>query len=116
MRNYEVMFIVHPDLDDSAFKEVVERAKGWITEASGKVIKVDLWGKRRMAYEIRKQSEGQYVLIQAEMPPEFCAELERNLRLQEPVLRFMISRPPEPPPAGAPRKSVEERAAEKAAQ
>ena len=92
MRNYEVVVIVHPDLDESAFEEVVEQVKGWITEDGGSITKVDVWGKRRMAYEIRKQREGQYVLIHAEMQPESQAELERNLRLQEPIMRFLVTR------------------------
>ena len=91
MRNYEVVFIVHPDLDDSAFTDVVNRVKGWITEADGKVSNVDLWGKRKLAYSIRKQNEGQYVLMRTQMAPSFCSELERNLRLLEPVLRYLIT-------------------------
>ena len=90
MRKYEVTFIVHPDLDETAFKELIERVQGWITESGGKVEKVDLWGKRKLAYPIRKQEEGQYVLLHTEMEPSFCTELERNLRLQEPVMRFLI--------------------------
>ena len=90
MRDYEVVFIVHPDLEEAAFNEVIERVQGWITDAGGSITKVDLWGKRKLAYEIRKQKEGQYALLQANMQPEFCTELERNLRLLEPVMRFMI--------------------------
>ena len=91
MRNYEVVFIVHPDLDDAAFKEIVDRVQGWIKDAGGKVTKADLWGKRRFAYEIRNQKEGQYVLLYTEMEPAFCAELERNLGLQEPIMRYMVA-------------------------
>jgi small subunit ribosomal protein S6 len=91
MRDYEVVFIVHPDLDDSTFKEVVDRVKGWITAAGGQVSNVDMWGKRKMAYPIRKQNEGQYVLLKTKMDPSFCSELERNLRFQEPVMRFLIA-------------------------
>ena len=90
MRQYEVTYIVHPDLDETAFGEINERVQGWIANAGGKVVKVDLWGKRKLAYEIRKQTEGQYVLLETEMSPEFCVELERNLRLLEPVMRFLI--------------------------
>ncbi len=90
MRNYEVVFIVHPDLDETALNGVVDRVKGWITDAGGSIAKVDLWGKRRMAYAIRKQREGQYVLVEANMPPTFSATLERNLRFLEPVMRFLI--------------------------
>jgi small subunit ribosomal protein S6 len=91
MRDYELVFVVHPDLDDSSFNEVVERVKGWITTAGGQVSKVDLWGKRKLAYPLRKQKEGQYVVMKTQMNPSFCAELERNLRFQEPVMRFLIA-------------------------
>jgi small subunit ribosomal protein S6 len=91
MRDYELVFIVRPDLDDNAFKDVVERVRSWITEAGGTVSKVDLWGKRKLAYTIRKQKEGQYVLIKSQMPTEFCATLERNLRFLEPVMRFLVT-------------------------
>lgn len=97
MRNYEVALIVHPDLDETAFAETLERVQGWITESGGKVSKVDHWGKRKLAYEIRKQTEGQYVFLQAEISPSFCVELERNLRLQEPIMRFLITVATEPP-------------------
>ncbi len=91
MRSYEVVFIVNPDLDETALNGLIERVKGWITTVGGTIAKVDLWGKRRMAYTIRKQREGQYVLVQADFEPSFTAELERNLRFLEPVLRFLIT-------------------------
>lgn len=91
MRDYELVFIVHPDLDENAFKELVEKIQGWITEAGGTIAKVDLWGKRRMAYAINKQREGQYVLLHTQMDPQFSATLERNLRFTEPVMRFLIT-------------------------
>ncbi len=90
MRNYELVFIVHPDLEESVFNDVVDRVKGWITDGDGKISNVDIWGKRKLAYPIRKQREGQYVLMQAQMNPSYCAELERNLRLTEPILRHLI--------------------------
>ncbi len=92
MNSYEVVFIVHPDLDENNLKGVVERVQGWIHTAGGSVDKVDLWGKRRMAYAIRKQREGQYVYIEAQFAPAFSAELERNLRLFEPIMRYSIVR------------------------
>ena len=90
MREYELVFIVHPDLDETALKDVVEKVTGWITDAGSSVLKVDLWGKRKMAYAIRKQKEGQYVLFRLQMDPAFGATLERNLRFLEPVLRFLL--------------------------
>ncbi len=91
MRSYEVVFIVNPDLDETALNGLIERVKGWITTVGGTIAKVDLWGKRKMAYTIHKQREGQYVLVQADFEPSFTAELERNLRFLEPVLRFLIT-------------------------
>jgi len=90
MNNYEVIVIVHPDLDETATTGVVDKVKGWITDAGGSIEKVDLWGRRRMAYTIRKQREGQYVLVHAQMKPSYAAELDRSLRFLEPVMRFSI--------------------------
>src|SRR5918993_104650 len=90
MRNYELVCIVQPELDETAFKAVVDRVSGWVTEAGGSVDKVDIWGRRRMAYQIRKQREGQYVLMNLTLDPKATSELERNIRYLEPVLRHML--------------------------
>ena len=91
MRSYELVCIIHPDLDENAFKAVVEKVSGWVTEAGGSVDKVDVWGRRRMAYHINKQREGQYVLLQLTMAPTATAGLERNMRFQESVMRSMLT-------------------------
>jgi small subunit ribosomal protein S6 len=90
MHNYELIFIVHPDLDENGLKGLVERVQGWINDSGGTIAKMDIWGKRRMAYSIRKQREGQYVYVEAQFAPSFTIELERNLRFLEPVMRFSI--------------------------
>jgi small subunit ribosomal protein S6 len=92
MRSYEVMFIAHPELDDAALNALLERARGWVTGAGGEVTQLDVWGRRRLAYPIRKQGEGQYVLMQAQLSPAATRELERNLRLTEQVIRFQLVR------------------------
>jgi len=92
MRNYEVGLIVHPDTNQQILDELLTKIKGWITEAGGSVTKVDLWGKRRMAYAIRKQREGLYAFLYADMPGAVPATLERNLRLTETIMRFAIIR------------------------
>ncbi len=91
MRDYELVFIVHPDLETAAFDEVVEKVQGWISEEGGEISKVDVWGKRKMAYPIRKKEEGQYVLLETKMLPTAIPVLERNLRLLEPVMRFLVT-------------------------
>jgi small subunit ribosomal protein S6 len=91
MREYELIFIVHPDLEEAATTEVVDRVKNWITEAGGTIDKETPWGKRKLAYLIRKQNEGQYFFLLVKMDPTFIAEMERNLRFLEPVMRFLIT-------------------------
>jgi small subunit ribosomal protein S6 len=70
---------------------VVDRVSSWVTDAGGSVDKVDIWGRRRMAYQIRKQREGQYVLMNVTLDPKSTSDLERNIRYLEPVLRHMLS-------------------------
>jgi small subunit ribosomal protein S6 len=91
MRNYELVCIFQPELDEAAFKGAVERVSGWVTEAGGSVDKLDNWGRRRLAYPIRKQIEGQYVLLNISLDPKSASGLERNIRYLEPVLRHMLS-------------------------
>jgi small subunit ribosomal protein S6 len=91
MRTYEVVIIAQADLDENAFNALIEKVSGWITTAGGTVAKVDRWGKRHMAYRIRKQSEGQYVVFTVQMAPTYSVELERNMRLQETIMRFMVT-------------------------
>lgn len=91
MRDYEVVAIFQADLDEASLNANIEKIKTWITDAGGTIEKVDLWGKRRLAYPIRKQLDGIYVLVKAQMSPAFANELDRNLRFQEPVIRFMIA-------------------------
>ncbi len=91
MHNYELICIVQPDLDETAFNGVLDRVKGWVTESGGSVDKADVWGRRRLAYEIRKQREGQYVLLNISLNPSAAAELERNIRFHESVIRHMLT-------------------------
>ena len=91
MRNYELVCIVQPELDETAFKGVVDRVSGWVTETGGTVDKVDIWGRRRLAYQIHKQREGQYVLLNITLDPKSTSGLERNIRFLETVLRHMLS-------------------------
>ena len=91
MRKYEVIFIAQPDLDEENLNSVIEKIKGWITDAKGEVVSVDNWGKKRMAYRIRKQRDGQYVLITANMEPASVKELSQNMRFVESIMRSMIT-------------------------
>lgn len=91
MRAYELVFIVSPELESEATAEIAEQVKGWITDEGGNISKAEDWGRRKFSYLIRNHKEGQYFLFETEMPPSFISDLERNLRLQEPILRYLIT-------------------------
>jgi small subunit ribosomal protein S6 len=91
MRNYELVCIIQPDLDETAFNGVLERVKAWITDSGGGVDKVDIWGKRKLAYEIRKQREGNYVLFNLSLQPNTTSVLEQNIRYTEPIMRHLLT-------------------------
>jgi len=90
LRNYELAYILDPELDEQAIKTLEERIKGWIESAGGQIKNIDSWGKRRFAYPIKKRNEGYYYFVQIELPPEAGAMIGRDLRLNENILRFMI--------------------------
>ncbi len=90
MRNYELVFIIQPELDETAVTAIIEKVSAWITEANGTINKVENWGKRRMAYVINKRREGQYVYIDLQMEPTYSSELERNIRFLESVMRYSL--------------------------
>lgn len=92
MRSYELVFIVHPEVDGDDFTAVTEQVTSLVERNSGKVAQVDFWGSRRLAYPIQNQWEGQYVLMQLEMEPHGVAGLERDLVLVEQVIRHLIVR------------------------
>jgi small subunit ribosomal protein S6 len=91
MRKYELVCIVHPETDEAGFNGVIDKVKGWVSEAEGKVDKVDVWGRKRLAYVIKKQNEGQYVLFNLSLPATATSVLDQNLRFLEPVLRYMLT-------------------------
>jgi len=91
MRNYELAFIVDPELEEQALTDLEEKVKGWIEAAGGKLTEINRWGKRRLAYPINKKTDGYYFFITIEMPPPAGALIERDLRLTEQILRFMIT-------------------------
>ena len=84
------MFIVPPEADESVVGGVMDRIAKVVSQAGGEVGKVDRWGRRRLAYEIARQSEGYYVVVAFTAEPSMIAELERSLHLADEVLRFKV--------------------------
>lgn len=91
MRKYELICIFQPDLEETAFKGALERVQGWVAEAGGSVDKTEVWGRRKLAYAIRKHTDGQYVLMNVTLDPKSTSALERNIRFLDPVIRHMLT-------------------------
>ena len=92
MRKYEAIFIQHPSLDEEATKANIEKFKGVIENGGGTVENVDVWGKRKLAYEIAKVNEGYYTLINFTANTELPRELERIFRITDGVMRHIVVR------------------------
>jgi small subunit ribosomal protein S6 len=90
VRNYEIMLILPAEADDQAVSGVIDRIKGVIGTADGDVTKVDQWGRRRLAFEIDKRSEGFYVVAEMKADPTSIKELDRVLSLADDVVRFKV--------------------------
>ena len=90
MKAYELLLLLNPSLDDEARAALLDRVQGVITADGGVVDNVDSWGKRKLAFEIDKMTEGDYVLVDFHTVPAAIAELDRVLRITDPVLRFML--------------------------
>jgi small subunit ribosomal protein S6 len=92
MRPYELGFILHPQVEQPDVTQAVDRVSQYVTATGGEVTSVDVWGRRALAYPIRKQQEGTYVFCNAQLQPQAIQDLERNLKLDEEVLRYLVLR------------------------
>jgi small subunit ribosomal protein S6 len=101
MRHYEVMIILDPSLDERTVAPSLENYLNVIRTSGGSVEKVDVWGKRRLAYEINKHSEGIYALLDVNSEPDAVKEMDRQLSLTESVLRTKVLRRDPAKPAKA---------------
>jgi small subunit ribosomal protein S6 len=93
MRHYEVMIILDPDLEEKTIQPSLEAFLNVIRSDGGTVNNVDIWGRRRMAYEINHKGEGIYVVLDLTASPEAVAELDRQLNLNEAIMRTKVTRP-----------------------
>ncbi len=91
MRNYELMYIIRPDVDQETVQAVVEKFQGVIGNG-GEIVKHDIMGKRRLAYEINKHREGTYVLVNFTATSDVVNELERVLKISDEVIRHIVVR------------------------
>jgi small subunit ribosomal protein S6 len=112
VRDYELLYIARPELDDEGVRSAVQSVRGIVEAQGGEIVKTTLWGKRRLAYEVRRLRDGHYVLVVLRLDGSKVAAVERALRIHETVFRHLLvlheGEMPEPDPdidvsaAGAP--------------
>jgi small subunit ribosomal protein S6 len=88
MRTYETIYIVHPEIVGDSYTAVIDKFKGILTDQQANILKVDEWGTRKLAYTVKKQGRGTYVLMAYEAGPTVIAELERRMRIDENIIKF----------------------------
>ena len=105
------MFVLAPDLQEDGLTAATERVTSLITNRGGEITRTDTWGRRRMAYPIRRHPDGFYTVLRFRLEPRLTDELDRNLRINEQVLRHLIVHATEVPPPRTIRRVnvVEER-------
>lgn len=92
LRDYELMVIFKPDLEDQALQEAVERLNGLIAARNGQISSSDVWGRRRLAYPIQDFRDGIYTVTQLKLDPNGTDELERSLKLNDQIIRYLLIR------------------------
>ncbi len=92
MRQYELIIIIQPDLDEESTNGVVERVQSLITDNGGEIPNTELWGPKQLAYPLKGFREGYYVYMDVQFKPEFGTELKQSLRYIEPVIRYLLTK------------------------
>lgn len=115
MRRYETIFIASPTLTDEQFDELVKQYEGVIAEQGGELLKTDKWGRKKLAYEVQKFSEGYYTLFEMNAGPNLIAELERRFRNNDVVIKYLSVRMDEAEKAAGRTKQRIEREAKRKA-
>ena len=92
MRQYELTYIIRPDLDEEAVAAVAQRVEQIIRDNGGRVLKVEPWGKRPLAYSIQHYNEGHYILLLTELNDVVIREIERHMKLSEDIIRHLLVR------------------------
>ena len=93
MRPYELMVIIDPEVEERTVEPTLQKFLNVITNDGGTIEKVDIWGRRRLAYEIQKKTEGIYAVVNFTAEPGTAKELDRQLSLNETIMRTKVTRP-----------------------
>ncbi|GAA2963695.1 30S ribosomal protein S6 [Glutamicibacter bergerei] len=95
MRAYELMVLIDPEVDDRTVEPTLEKYLEVVRSNGGTIDKVDIWGRRKMSYEIQKKAEAIYIVVNYTADPATSSELERLLKINELILRHKVTRPEE---------------------
>jgi small subunit ribosomal protein S6 len=90
MRNYELMILLDPNLQEEEISALLKEVQQTIANNQGKIIKVNQWGKRTLAYDIKKFREAFYVIIDFELEPENIANIEKSIKFEEKIIRYLL--------------------------
>jgi small subunit ribosomal protein S6 len=90
MRDYELAFIIKPAIEGDDVTAVIDQVSGFVGAINGEVTSVDVWGRKRLAYPINNYRDGTYVLLNTKMPPASLIDLERDLKLSEDIIRYLL--------------------------
>lgn len=90
MRTYEALYIVRPDAKDDEIQTIAKDVEGMVTSSGGTIVRSEIWGKRRLAYEVERFTEGVYILLRFQSPASFVKKLAEYFRLSEQVIRDLI--------------------------
>lgn len=107
--NYELLYIIHPDLESSVDK-ILDKVKGFIEKRDGKITYEENWGKRKLAYEINKTDVGIYILWYFTTPKESVAKIEKDIRVTEEIMRYIVLTVPEIKKVKKSKKKTEKKA------
>ena len=107
LRDYEILYIVRPELDDEQLQAAIATVDKLIESLGGATQKTDVWGRRRLAYEVRHLREGQYVLTDFQIDPARVPELEGTLKISDTVFRHLVVRKPEIKPRRKPKAAAQ---------
>lgn len=108
MQSYESLFVLRPSLSDEDTGKLIEKMKGVLEKSGATIQKLDNWGKKKLAYEVKRERKGTYVYLQFEAPGPAIAELERSYRLEDSILKFLTVKQEVPisqAPAGQPERA-----------
>jgi small subunit ribosomal protein S6 len=90
LKTYEALYIARPDVPDDEIQTIAKEVENMITANGGAIVRSEIWGKRRLAYEVQKCTEGNYALIRFESPANFVAGLENHFRLTDAIIRYLV--------------------------